>query len=103
MREDIMMYDRMIAAGWSPQYSNSDKTFKRILPGETPQDAVAYIKGKMRIWMTRHGWQVAELSHDSVYHNHRGSMTKPFKGDRYKNGFIPDLDTVLELDKKGEL
>lgn len=30
-------------------------------------------------------------------------MKEPFKGERYHRGYIPDLKTIIELDKANDL
>lgn len=102
--------EMMVAAGWSYTYHQSDIVNKRIPPHGTPNHDVSYRKENVHVWKCKAsdshiGWQVAELI-DGFYCNHRGKRAanhEPYRGDRFINGFIPDLKTVLELDAKGEL
>lgn len=111
MRDDLEMLQTMIDAGWTPSYDDRDKP--RIKKNETPQHSISFAKGKIHIWSCYDGWQVAELI-DGRYRNHRAGNsvvkkeddTYDYLGnrrDRYTNGFIPDLKTILELEKAGDL
>ena len=108
MRNDIQMFDTMIAARFVPEYNNQDKMHGRIDPkdpNKVPQHGISYVHGELHTWWCREGWQVAELRNGS-YTNHRGRinvMREPFKGFRYNQGFLPNLETVLELFKQNDL
>lgn len=105
--ESLIMSQAMIDAGFTPR-NNSYSTLPIEVPQVTPPyKSIMFVKGTVCVWPSIHGWQVAE-SVDGSFTNYRGcvfSTDIPFKKDRFpeSNGYIPDLRTVIELDKKGEL
>ena len=103
--EGLRFAQSMIEAGFEAINHSWDKTSIDVPQVTPPLKELMFRKGDTHVWGTVRGWQVAELI-DGYYVNHRGSVgaEKPFK-DRFNesDGFIPDLLTVIELDKKGEL
>jgi hypothetical protein len=108
MREDLAMFDDMLKAGFKPSFSMLDNLHGRQYPNKIPNDAISFEKGSLRVWRVELGWQVAE-SFEGRMINHRGLRyevnTTRFKGDRFTHGFgfIPDLKTVIDLDKNNDL
>jgi hypothetical protein len=122
IREDLRMIPDMIKAGFTLCFNEQDILHGRTTPINIPYHGMAFKKGNIKVWECGYGgcivWQVAELVNKSyekrkglwvnsiVYSNHRGGYgTHDPYIDRFAetHGFIPDLKTVLELDKQGTL
>jgi hypothetical protein len=105
-REDLRMIPKMQAAGWKELFSAQDIYKNLTSPDEVPHDAVSFRKGILTAWVCRNGWQVADVIKGS-YTNHRGQVgyRKGTLSDKFPetSGYIPDLETLLQLDAAGEL
>jgi hypothetical protein len=106
-KEDLRMIPTMEAAGWKVKFHHMDIHAKRTSPDNVPNHGVSFEKGNLHVWGTIEGYQVAELI-GTMYENHRGTISYNRKGtleDRFPHtrGYIPDLETLLQLDAAGEL
>jgi hypothetical protein len=118
MRDDVQYFDEMIAAGWKPEFDNRDVKAGRTDVhdrAKCPHFRIGFVKGKTHIWKCSspfkpngaalNYWQVADFVDGSLI-NFRGSTIaddKLYRGERYENGFIPNLKEVLKLDKDNVL
>lgn len=73
-REDLYMIPVMIAAGWTPEFSNTDKRYDRITPDYVPGDNVKFNKEVKSTWHQidwkthEYHWNVADQIKGKSYH-----------------------------------
>lgn len=76
-REDLNMIPKMIANGFTPEFSHKDRKAERLIPENCPCDAVTFFKGDLHVWNCIHKkgnieyeWMTANLV-DGYYTNHK--------------------------------
>jgi hypothetical protein len=112
-RDDFALLDQFIAAGWTPVVNANDIHFGRVTVENPPNHGITFYKGTIHVWQCRNGYQVADLvpdpdnqPHGHMYINHRAYInykTPGTRSERFDQGWIPDLKTILELDKINDL
>ena len=77
-RTDLNIIPKMIAKGFTPEFSHKDKRYNRTTPENCPHDAVSFVKGNLHVWKIYgykneemgYEWMSSELI-DGYYTNHK--------------------------------